>query len=154
MSMQFEFPRDRERAVVGQKVDSLPSMQVSTTSTQSNPIAFGTLVVFDDSDAFLCKPPTTPAHLEKPLGITVRQLHGEDYQPKSSILAMRKGRIWIEADKVEAPGEAVYIKLNVDGSHAFTGSKTDTTPIRGAIFLEKSEGGKVPIEVNFFGGVA
>ncbi len=154
MSIQFEFPRDRERAVVGMKVDSMPALVVSATSNGLAAIPFGTLVVFDDSDAFLCKLPTTEAHIEKPLGITVRQLHCEDYQPKSSIAAMRKGRIWIEADKVEAPGDAVYVKIAEDGKATFTSTKTDSTPLKGAIFLEKSEGGKVPIEVNFFGGVA
>jgi len=152
--MQIEFLRDRARAQVGQQLDFIKGVAVSASSIGSADIAFGVLVVFDDSDAFLCKLPTTKAHLDKPLGITLRQLHCENYQPKSSILALRKGRIWVEADKVEAPGDAVYIKLNEDGTHTFTGSKTDTIPLRGAIFLEKSEGGKVPIEVNFFGGVA
>ncbi len=154
MSIQFEFPRDRERAVVGMKVDSMPALVVSATSNGLAAIPFGALVVFDDSDAFLCKVPTTEAHIEKPLGITVRQLHCEDYQPKSSIAAMRKGRIWIDADKVEAPGDAVYVTIAEDGKATFTGTKTDSIPLTGAIFLEKSEGGKVPIEVNFFGGAA
>ncbi len=152
--MQIEFLRDRERAVVGQQLDSIKGVAVSATSIGSADIPFGVLVVFDDSDAFLCKLPTTKAHLEKPLGITLRQLHCENYQPKSSILAMRKGRIWVEADKVEAPGDPVYIKLAEDGRASFSGVKSGNTMLKGAIFLEKSEGGKVPIEVNFFGGVA
>ena len=152
MSIQFEFPRDRERAVVGMKVDSTPALAVSATSNGLSPIPFGALVVFDDSDAFLCKLPTAKAHVEKPLGITLRQLHCEDYQPKSSIAAMRKGRIWIEADKVDAPGDAVYIKIAEDGKATFISIKVGNTLLKGAIFLEKSEGGKVPIEVNFFGG--
>ncbi len=152
--MQIEFLRDRELALVGQKLDSTKGVIVSATSSGLADIAFGALVVFDDSDAFLCKLPTTKAHLDKPLGITLRQLHCENYQPKSSIAALRKGRIWIEADKVESPGDAVYIKLAEDGRASFSGVKTGNTLLKGAIFLEKSEGGKVPIEVNFFGGVA
>jgi hypothetical protein len=152
--MQIEFLRDRERAQLGQKLDSTKGLVVSATSIGPAAIPFGVLVVFDESDAFLCKLPTTKAHLEKPLGISLRQLHCEDYQPKTSIAAMRKGRIWIEADKVEAPGDAVYIKLAEDGRASFSSTKTGNTLLKGAIFLEKSEGGKVPIEVNFFGGVA
>ncbi len=152
--MEIEFSRNRERAQVGQNADASRAMVVSTFSNGPTPIPFGTLVVFDDSDAFLCKLPTTKAHIEKPLGITLRQLHCENYQPKNSIAAMRKGRIWIEADKVDAPGDQVYIKLGEDAVATFTGTKTGNTPLKGAIFLEKSEGGKVPIEVNFFGGVA
>jgi len=152
--MQIEFLRDRERAQVGQQLDSIKGVAVSASSTGSSDIAFGVLVVFDDSDAFLCKLPTSKAHLEKPLGITVRQLHCENYQPKSSILVLRKGRIWVEADKVESPGDPVYIKLAEDARASFSGVKSGNTMLKGAIFLEKSEGGKVPIEVNFFGGVA
>lgn len=151
--MQLGFPRDRERAVVGQKVDASPAAVVSTTSNNPTPISFGTLVVFDDSDAFLCKLPTTKAHVEKPLGITLRQLHCENYQPKSSIAAMRKGRIWVQADKVEVPGDPVYVKFAEDGSASFTGLKTGNAQLKGAVFLEKSDGGKTPIEVNFFGGI-
>ena len=44
--MQIEFLRDRERAVVGQRVDSLPAMVVSTTCQSA--VNFGALVVFDD----------------------------------------------------------------------------------------------------------
>lgn len=151
--MQIKFIKDRERAQVGQKADSTPALVVSAISNGDVPIPFGTLVVFDDSDAFLCKLATTQAHVEKPLGITLRQLHCESYQPKSSIAAMRKGRIWIESEKVEAPGDPVYMKFSEDGKAIFTGIKTDNTPLKGAIFLEKTEGGKVPIEVDFFGGV-
>jgi hypothetical protein len=153
-NMQIEFLRDRARAQVGQRLDSTKSLVVSATSIGPAAIPFGVLVVFDDSDAFLCKLPTAKTHLEKPLGITLHQLHCENYQPKSSIAAMRKGRIWVEVDKVEAPGDAVYIKLAEDGTASFSGIKTGNTLLKGAIFLEKSEGGKVPIEVNFFGGVA
>ncbi len=152
--MEIEFSRNRERAQLGQKADSTGAMVVSATSNGPTPIPFGVLVVFDDSDAFLCKLPTTKAHIDKPLGITVRQLHCDSYQPKTSIAAMRKGRIWVEADKVDAPGDPVYIKLGDDGVATFTGTKTGNTLLKGAIFLEKSEGGKVPIEVNFFGGAA
>ncbi|TXG76760.1 hypothetical protein E6Q11_04120 [Candidatus Dojkabacteria bacterium] len=149
--IQFEFPRDRMRAQVGQKVDATPSLVVSATSTTVIP--FGALVVYDDTDAFLCKLPTTKAHVERPLGIALHQLHCEQYEPKNSIAVMRKGRIWVEADKVTAPGDAVYIKFAEDGSAKFSSDKKDNTRLFGAMFLEKSEGGLVPIEVNFFGGV-
>ena len=152
MSMQTEFYLDRERAQVGQKVDSMPVAVVSVTSNGQAPIPFGALVVFDDNDPFLCKLPAPKAPLEKPVGITLRQFHCENYQPKSSIAAMRKGRVWVQSEKVDAVGDAVYVKLLDNGSHIFTGAKTGNAQLKGAIFLEKTEGGKVPIEVNFFGG--
>lgn len=149
--MQIEFLRERARAHVGQKADSMPAAVVSATSLGHIP--FGALVVYDDTDAFLCKLPTAKAHLEKPLGITLCQLHCLHYEPKNSIAVLRKGRVWVEADKVSAPGDVVYIKFAEDGSAKFTGDKTGNTQLRGAIFLEKSDGGLVPLEVNFFGGV-
>jgi hypothetical protein len=150
--MQIEFPKDRARAQVGQKADATASLVVSATSNSVMP--FGGLVLYDDTDAFLCKLPLPQAPLDKPLGITLRQLHCDDYQPKSSIAVMRKGRVWVEADKVNAPGDAVYLKFLESGAARFTGDVKDTTLLKGAIFLEKSEGGLVPIEVDFFGGVS
>jgi hypothetical protein len=149
--MPLEFKADRARAQVGQKADSMPSAVVSAVANSTIP--FGALVVYDDSDAFLCKLPTPKTPIDKPLGITLRQLHCQEYSPKSSIAAMRKGRIWVETDKVNAPGDAVYIKFAEDGSAKFSGEKKDNVVLRGAIFLEKSEGGLTPIEVDFFGGV-
>lgn len=149
--MQMEFLRDRARAQAGQKADSMPAAVVSAIANTKIP--FGVLVVYDDSDAFLCQLPTTKARLDKPLGITLRQLHSQHYEPKNSIAAMRKGRVWVEADKVNAPGDAVYIKFSEDGTAKFTGEKKDNGLLRGAIFLEKSEDGLTPIEVNFFGGL-
>lgn len=151
MSMQFEFKRDRARAQLGQKVDATPSMVVSSSSNSTIP--FGTLVLHDDIDAFMCKLPAPKAPLDKPLGITLRQLHSDDYPPKSSIAVLRKGRIWINAERVSAPGDSVYLKFSESGQPAFTGDKTGAIQLKGAIFLEKSEGGLVPIEINFFGGV-
>lgn len=148
----FEFPRNRARAQVGQKVDATAATVISATSHAVIP--FGALVVYDESDAFLCKVPTSKAHLEKPLGITICQLHSEHYEPKSSIPVLRKGRIWVEADKVTAPGDAVYIKFAENGAATLSGDKKDNALLKGAIFLEKSEGGLVPIEVNFLGGVS
>jgi hypothetical protein len=101
----------------------------------------------------LCKLPANKTQLDKPLGITLRQLHCEHYEPKNSIAALRKGRVWIEAEKVNAPGDVVYVRFAEDGAVRFTGEKKDNTLIHGALFLEKSDGGLVPIEVNFFGGV-
>jgi hypothetical protein len=149
--VQIEFLRDRERAQLGQKVDATASTVVSAISNAVIP--FGALVVYEEFDAFLCKLPTTKAHLEKPLGIALRQFHCMHYEPKNSIAVMRKGRVWVEADKAEAPGDSVYIKLSEDGKAFFTGTKTGNTLLKGAVFLEKSDGGLVPIEVNFFGGV-
>ena len=126
--MQIEFLRDRARAVLGQKVDATPSMVVSATS--STKIPFGALVVYDDNDAFMCKLPTNKAHLEKALGITLHQLYCEDYQPKTSIAALRKGRVWVEAEKVSAPGDVAYIKFAEDGSVKFTGDKKDNAPLK------------------------
>jgi hypothetical protein len=150
MSMQFEFRLDRERALVGQKTDSMPAATVSVSSNTLIP--FGALVVFDDNDPFICKLPTLNTPLNKPIGITLRQYHCENYQPKSSIAAMRKGRVWVQSEKVDAPGDAVFIKFLEDGSVTFTGDKENNTQLKGAIFLEKTDGGKVPIEVDFFGG--
>ncbi len=150
MSIQTEFRLERERALVGQKADSMPAALVSVTSNASIP--FGALVIFDDSDPFLCKLPAPNMPLNKPVGITLRQFHCENYQPKSSIVAMRKGRIWVQSETVNAPGDAVYVRFLENGSYAFTGIETDNTQLRGAVFLDKTDGGKVPIEVNFFGG--
>jgi hypothetical protein len=152
MSMQTEFRLDRERALVGQKADAMPAAVVSVTSNEPTPIPFGALVLFDDKDPFLCKLPARESPLDKPVGITVRQFHCENYQPKSSIAAMRKGRVWVCSEKVESPGDAVCIKFLEDGSYTFTGAKEGSVQLKGAIFLEKSDGGKVPIEVDFFGG--
>lgn len=149
--MQREFLLDRARAQCGQKVDATATLVVSAVS--SSTIPFGALVLYDDADAFFCKLPVAKAALDKPLGITLRHLHCDDYQPKTSIAVMRKGRIWIEAEKVSAPGDAVYVKFAEDGVAKFTSEKKDNTRLAGAIFLEKSDGGLTPIEVNFFGGV-
>ena len=148
--MQFEFPLNRERAQVGQKVDATPAVVVSAHAPIKIP--FGVLVLYDEADAFSCKlcVPKTP--LDKPLGITLRQLHSDAYQPKSSIAVLRKGRVWVEADKVSVPGDMVYVKFAEDGSPKFTSDKKDALLLKSAVFLEKSEGGLVPIEVNFFGG--
>lgn len=148
--MQIEFLRDRARAQIGQKVDATACTGVSAASNSEIP--FGALVVYDEADAFLCKLPTTKAQIEKPIGITLRQLYCQHYEPKSSIAVLRKGRVWIEADKVNAPGDAVYLKFAEDGTAKFTGDKKDNARLFGAIFLEKSDGGLTPIEVNFFGG--
>jgi hypothetical protein len=61
--------------------------------------------------------------------------------------------VWVETDKVGASGDQVYLKFSEDGTTKFTSDKKDNTQLRGAIFLEKSEGGLTPIEINFFGGV-
>jgi hypothetical protein len=151
--MQIEFLMDRERALIGQKADATPAVVVSTTSHAASSIPFGVLVVFDDNDPLLCKIPTNKTQVDKPVGITLRQLHCNKYESKSTIAALRKGRVWVQSDKVDAPSDPVFLKFLEDGSYVFTGMKTGNTQLRGAIFLEKTEGGKVPIEVNFFWGV-
>jgi hypothetical protein len=143
--------RDRARAQCGQKVDATATSVVSAVANSAIP--FGALVMYDDTDAFFCKLPIAKAPLDEPLGITLRHLHCDDYQPKTSIAVMRNGRIWIEAEKVSAPGDAVYVKFAEDGAAKFTGDKKDNMRLAGAIFLEKSDSGLTPIEVNFFGGV-
>jgi hypothetical protein len=150
--IQLGFPKDRARAQMGQKVDATLATVVSAHSLTKIP--FGVLVMYDESDALLCKLPVAKAPLDKPIGVTLRHLHGDDYQPKSSIAVLRKGRVWVEADKVNAPGDTVYLKFAEDGSAKFSGDKKDALLLKGAIFLEKSEGGLVPIEINFIGGVA
>ena len=89
--MQIEFLRERAKAQIGQKADSMPAAVVSAVSNSTIP--FGTLVVFDDSDAFLCKLPIPKVPVDKPLGITLRQFHCQQYDPKSSIAELRKGRV-------------------------------------------------------------
>jgi hypothetical protein len=121
--MQIEFSRDRGRAQLGQKVDGTASLVVSATSHSTIP--FGALVVYDETDAFLCKLPAPKIPLDKPLGISLRQLHGENYQPKTSIAVMRKGRVWVMAEKSLAPGDAVYLKFAEDGAFKFTSEKKD-----------------------------
>jgi hypothetical protein len=149
--MQNEFPIDRIRAQVGQKVDATQAVVLSAVADVKIP--FGALLLYDDTDDRLCKVPVPKAPLDKPLGISLRHLHGQDYEPKTSIAVMRTGRIWVLAEKVVAAGDAVYIKFAEDGAAKFTSDKKDNLLLKGAIFLEKSEGGLVPIEVNFFGGV-
>ncbi len=149
--MQTEFPIDRIRAQVGQKVDATQAVVVSALSDVKVP--FGALLLYDDNDDRLCKLPAAKIPIDKPLGISLRQLHCQHYEPKNSIAVMRKGRVWVDAEKVSAAGDAVCIKFAEDGAAKFTSDKKDNLLLKGAIFLEKSDGGLVPIEVNFFGGV-
>src|SRR5271167_957553 len=78
---QLGFPSDRLRAQLGQKVDATAATVVSAHS--GTKIPFGVLVVYDESDAFLCKLPAPKSPIDKPLGITLRQLHSDAYPPKS-----------------------------------------------------------------------
>lgn len=151
--MQIEFSTKKERAQIGQKVDSTQAIIISATSNTDKSIPFGSLVVYEEADSSLCKVPTTKAHLDKPLGITLRELYCPDYAPKNPMAVMRQGRIWVDAEKAEVVGDAVYVKFLDNGTAIFTGTKTGNTQLKGAIFLEKSDGGKTPIEVNFLGGV-
>src|SRR5579871_5283208 len=108
--IQLGFPRDRDRAQLGQKVDATAATVVSAHALIKIP--FGILVMYDNSDAFMCSLPVPKVPLDKPLGVTLRHLHGDEYQPKSSIAVLRKGRVWVDADKVNAPGDTVYLKFN------------------------------------------
>lgn len=150
-NMQLDFPQDRLRAQIGQKLDATSAIMVSSHSLQTIP--FGTLVVYDDDDPLLCKLPQANKPIAKPLGISLRHHYGEDYQPKNSIAILRQGRVWVLAEKVSAPGDSVYIKFLDDGLTQFTGDSKDTLPLGGAIFLEKCASGLVPLEIDFMGGV-
>lgn len=149
--VQIEFLRDRGIAQIGQKADSVASTVVSSSCPET--VGFGSLLVYDDSDRFLCQLPKTKAQLEKPLGIALRQLHCMEYAPKANIAIMRKGRVWVYAEKVEAPADSVYVKISESGQVSFTAVKTGNHLLKNAVFLEKCEAGLVPIEINFVGGV-
>lgn len=150
--MQTEFPRDRQRAQLGQKVDSTVAVVVSMASKTKLP--FGALVSYDDKDPLQCKLPKLPADLDKPLGITIRQQYCQHYEPQSSIAILRKGRIWINGEEAKSPGDPVYIRFAEDGTAIFTGKKEKNAQLKNAIFLEPQQSlGLTAIEVNFFGGV-
>jgi hypothetical protein len=87
--MEVGFPIQRKIALLGQKVDATPCTVVSVTSAGDAPIPFGSLLTYDDSNNGLCKVPTAKVHLEKPLGIALRDRYGQDYPPKSPIAALR-----------------------------------------------------------------
>jgi hypothetical protein len=148
----IDFPIKRPRAIVGQKVDSTPSTTVSAVSDMVIP--FGVLVVFADNPS-LCRLPSTQPELQKPLGISLRQYYGLRYEPKTAIAVLRQGRIWVEAvDGAEtkiAAGEPAFIKLS-EGKAIFTARSKDSFELKGAVFLESLDEGKVPIEINFLGG--
>jgi hypothetical protein len=150
--MYIDFPLKRPRALVGLKVDSTPSTTVSAVSAV--PISFGVLVTIDGKES--CRIPTAKEDLEKPLGITLRQMYGLRYEPKTAIGVVRQGRIWVEGEDVSdtnkiAPFDPVYIKLT-DGKAIFTAQAEGHLELKGAIFLESLSEGKVPIEINFLGG--
>lgn len=126
--MQTVFPIDRIKTQVGQKVDATQAVVVSAVSNVQIP--FGVLVLYDDSDTFLCKLPVPKTALDKPLGIRLRQLHCQHYEPQTSLTVMRKGRVWVMAEKVSAPGDAVFIKFTEDGSPKFTADKTSSALLR------------------------
>ena len=150
-NMQLDFPQDRLRAQVGLKLDATSAIVVSSHSLQTIP--YGCLLLYDEADPLLCTLPQANKPITKPLGISLRHHYGEDYPPKSSIAILRQGRVWVLAEKVSAPGDSVYIKFTESGLAQFTGDSKDTLPLSGAIFLEKSDSGLIPIEVNFIGGV-
>ena len=149
--MQIGFPLDRERAVVGQKVDSTPATIVSVSSKQDSAIPYGVLLAFDGDDPFLCQLPTMPEQVAKPIGISIRQLYGLHYEPQTPIAIMRQGRIWVLGEDVKSPGDPVFIKLS-NNQAIFTGLGKDNVPLKGAVFLEGVTQGLVPIEINFSGG--
>ena len=149
--MQIEFLHERSKAQVGQKFDATSATVVSSHSLA--PISFGALVVYDEADAFLCKLPEAGKPIAKPLGIALRQNHSESYLPKSSIAVLRKGRVWVEADKVLAAGDGVYLHFDEKGAAKCTGDSKDNMPLKNAIFLDKCDNGLVPLEIDFMGGV-
>ena len=60
--IQLGFPKDRSRAQLGQKVDATSATVVSAHSLSKIP--FGALVIYDDSDAFMCRLPIAKTPLE------------------------------------------------------------------------------------------
>ena len=150
--MQVLFKDKIKIALVGQKVDSTSCVVVSSTCSDDKEIDFGSFLVFDDKDKNLCKIPTAKSHLDKPLGIALREFHGLSLPSKSPLRVLRQGRIWVKCSSDVAPSDPVYISINQDGA-VFTNKETQgAMKIKGAIYLEEAQGDLAPIEINFLGG--
>ena len=150
--MDIGFPTQKKIAFVGQKVDSTLCTIVSVTSTSDASIPFGSLLTYDDSNNGLCKVPTAKIHLDKPLGIALRDSYGQNYSPKSPIAALRQGRVWISCKDDVLPGDSVHVVIGADGARFTNKIAEGAIKIKCAIYLESAKSGLAPIEINFLGG--
>lgn len=150
--MEVGFPTQKKLALIGQKVDATPCTVVSVTSTGDAPIPFGALLTYDDSNNGLCKIPTAKAHLDKPLGIALRDSYGQDYPPKSPLAAVRQGRIWVLCKDDVVPGDPVHVVIGAEGARFTNKIAEGAIKLKCAIYLESANGGLAPIEINFLGG--
>lgn len=148
--MEVGFPTQKKIALVGQKVDATPCTVISSIAVGEMPVPFGALLVYDDSG--LCKIPTAKAHLDKPLGIALRDNYGQDYPPKSLLAALRQGRVWVLCKDDVLPGDSVHVAIGVDGAR-FTNKVTEgAIKLKCAVYLESAQNGLAPVEINFLGG--
>ena len=151
--MEVEFPTERKIAQLGQKVDATPCTVVSATSTGDSAVLFGSLLVYDDSGIGLCKVPTAKAHLDKPLGIALRDNSGQDYPPKSPIAVLRQGRVWVSCKDDVLPGDPVHVVIGADGLRFTNKVAEGAIKLKCAIYLESAQkNGLAPVEINFLGG--
>ena len=143
-----EFEKERPRAVVGLKSDSSFADVISRTCSEV--VSFGTLLVVDVDDAKKAKNATDKKEMDKILGVSLRQSFGANYAANSCVSIMREGRVFIKAEKIEKVGGQVYFDPT---KSVFTDKNTATSePIKGAIFMSKSENSICEIEVDFRGG--
>lgn len=148
--MEVGFSTQKKIAQLGQKVDATPCTVVSAIAIGELSLPFGSLLVYDESG--LCKAPTSKTHLDKPLGVALRELYGQDYPPKTPIAALRNGRIWVKCEDDVVPGDAVYVTLGAEGARFTNKSAENAIKLKYAIYLEVSQGSLAPIEINFLGG--
>ena len=150
--MQLGFPTEKKIAQVGQKVDATPCTVVSSTASGEVSVPFGSLLVYDDADGNLCKIPTAKTHLDKLLGVALRERYGQDYPPKTPMAVLRQGRVWVKCEDDVQPGDPVHVVISAEGARFTNKSAEGATKLKCAIYLEKSQGGLTPIEINFLGG--
>lgn len=150
--MEVGFPIKRKIALVGQKVDATACTVVSSTATGEVSVPFGSLLVYDDADANLCKLPTAKTHLDKLLGVALRERYGQDYPPKTPMAVLRQGRVWVKCDDDVVLGDPAHVVISADGARFSSKTAEGAIKLKCAIYLEKSQGGLVPIEINFLGG--
>jgi hypothetical protein len=150
--MEVGFPTQKKIALIGQKVDATLCTVVSVTSTGDASIPFGSLLTYDDSNNGLCKIPTAKAHLDKPLGIALRDSYGQDYSPKSPTAALRQGRVWVLCKDDVLPGDPVHVVIGADGVRFTNKIAEGAIKLKCAIYLESVQSGLAPVEINFLGG--
>jgi hypothetical protein len=150
--MEVGFLTQKKIALVGQKVDATPCTVVSVTSAGDAAIPFGSLLTYDDSKYGLGKVPTAKTHLDKPLGIALRDSYGQDYPPKSPIAVLRQGRVWVLCNDDVVPGDPVHVVIGADGARFTNKVAEGAIKLKCAIYLESVQSGLAPIEINFLGG--